>query len=110
MSEPEPVIDVTAVAAALRLYHAAQNAHGEALRRLREALPPGVVVLHKLPGEAATPTTLYWSYCRSADGLSWGVQRGEEDLGGQRRAVIVEAPPPRAERLRLALDLVEDNA
>lgn len=97
--ESEPVLDDAArlrLTRALREWYASRNSHMRAEQELREAIPPGVAVLHCLPGEAGKPGTVYWTFWRDTRGeVSWGVTRQGEET----RAVIVEAPAPREEFL-----------
>lgn len=91
------IIDVQRITRALREYRAADNSAMRALAELTEAIPEGVLVLHKLPGEPDGPATIYWTYQRQEAGISYGAGRGRDDAG--MRAVIVEAPRPREEFL-----------
>lgn len=92
----DPVIDTAAIVAALREYNAAGNSWQRALAELRALLPPGLTVLHRLPGKVDGPDTVYWSWESSSSG---GIMFGAEKGPSTTRAVIVEAPPPTAEYL-----------
>jgi hypothetical protein len=93
--------DPAAVTQALREYHAAENSYRRAFAELVALLPPGLVLLHREPGQPDGPGTIYWSYWREmgSNSLSFTSQRGEGDVDEGCRVMIVEAPRPRVEYL-----------
>lgn len=95
-------IDYAAVTRAIREYNAAQNSLGRAYDRLMAAIPQGLIVLHKSTVPNPKHDGYYWCYQvatvvgREEPSLIWGSGRAS-DFGTP--AVIIEAPPPKAEFL-----------
>lgn len=92
--------EIERIKRAIRVWNAAKNAYKLAHRELAEAIPKDLAVLHCPPGTPRQPGTFYWIYY--GDG-SWTCGTEERCVDRGQQAVIVELPPPTAERLSTEL-------
>lgn len=94
--------EIADITLALREHYAAQNSSIRAYSELKNMLPPGMILLHRRPGDVDGPKTVYWSFENApVDGVGSHLLNGVErwsDLEG-RNVIIVEAPMPREEFL-----------